>query len=124
MRSLVSYQLAGLVMCGTLLGCGSDDLTACPSDPARVNVTLATQSLPVGSEFQPVATARICGGTEPTPFVGIWRSSNSAVVAVDSLTGRSRAVAVGTAYVVAQYRTPGSVAGGLADSVQVTVRAN
>lgn len=124
MRSLASTRLAGLAMCGTLLGCGSDALTACPSDPARVSVTLATQLLPLGSEFQPVATARICGGTEPTPFAGIWRSSNSAVVAVDSLTGRSRAVAVGTAYVVAQYRTPGSVAGGSADSVQVTVRAN
>lgn len=118
---VITIGFFGLILWGACVNSTSE---VCPSHPARVSVTLTPQSLPLGSEFQPVATARICGGTEPTPFVGIWGSSNSAVVAVDSLTGRSRAVAVGTAYVVAQYRTPGSVAGGLADSVQVTVRAN
>ncbi len=119
--NVITIGFFGLILLGA---CDNSTSEVCLSDPARMSVTLTPQSLALGSELKPVATARICGGTEPTPFVGIWRSSNSAVVAVDSLTGRSRAVAVGTAYVVAQYRTPGSVAGGSADSVQVTVRAN
>lgn len=38
MRSLASYQLAGLVMCGTLLGCGSDALTGGLADSVQVTV--------------------------------------------------------------------------------------
>ncbi|MES2521253.1 MAG: hypothetical protein V4617_01050 [Gemmatimonadota bacterium] len=44
------------------------------------------------------------------------------MAAVDAASGRITAVAIGTAFVHAEYRTSGSITPGTRDSLRVTVR--
>lgn len=76
----------------------------------------------MGEQFTPTVTAVICGGSQPTPFVGRFSTSNAAVARVDSIGGVITGIASGETYVFARYTTGGSPAGGTRDSIRVTVR--
>jgi uncharacterized protein YjdB len=83
-----------------------------------VEVTPTVRSLAVGQEFTANATGVSCGGRSRSEYTVRWESTAPAVASVDSITGRVRALAPGTATIEAREPAPeGSVWGG----VRVTV---
>ncbi|WP_310568646.1 hypothetical protein [Gemmatimonas sp.] len=116
--SLVSAVVAAVVASG----CNNLTDIACPADPARVKISPTSRTMTVGEQFTPTVTAAVCGGTQPTPFVGRFTTTNVAVARVDSVRGVITAVSSGETYVFARYTTDGFPFGGLRDSIRVTVR--
>jgi len=116
-RSLVAV----ITVLVSMTGCSSNN-AVCPTDPPRVVLSPRAQDVSVGQTFTPAATALICAGTEPTPFVGVWRSANPQVASVDANSGRTTGVSRGTTFIYAQYKRQADTPGGLYDSVAVTVR--
>lgn len=74
----------------------------------------------VGETFTPTAQTFVCSGAVPITFAGVWYSSDPAVAAVDSTSGRVTGVKVGTVFVYARHNSVGSLS--LPDSVSVSVR--
>lgn len=103
-------------------GCSNVTEIVCPADPARVKVSPASRTMNVGEQFTPTVTAAVCGGTQPTPFVGRFTAMNQAVARVDSVRGVITGVSSGETYVFARYTIDGSPFGGTRDSIRVTVR--
>ncbi|QJR36980.1 hypothetical protein [Gemmatimonas groenlandica] len=103
-------------------GCNNVTDLVCPADPARVKVSPTSRTMNVGEQFTPTVTAAVCGGTQPTPFVGRFTATNVAVARVDSVRGVITGVASGETYVFARYTTDGFPLGGTRDSIRVTVR--
>lgn len=54
------------------------------------------QSLRVGDAFTPVAAAFTCGGAQLLAEVWVWKTADSTVASVDSLSGRITARSAGT----------------------------
>ncbi|WP_309670380.1 hypothetical protein [Gemmatimonas sp.] len=116
--SIVCSVVAALVASG----CNNATDVVCPADPAQVKVSPTSRTMNMGEQFTPTVTAVICGGSQPTPFVGRFSTSNAAVARVDSIGGVITGIASGETYVFARYTTGGSPAGGTRDSIRVTVR--
>lgn len=102
--------------------CNTATDVVCPTDPPRVSVSPDSRTLNVGEQFRPTVTAAICGGSQQTPFVGRFSTTNALVARVDSIGGVITGVASGEAYVFARYTTDGSPFGGTRDSIRVVVR--
>ena len=116
-----------ILLCSTVaavfaVACNNLTDIACPSDPARVKVSPTSRTMIVGEQFRPTVTAAVCGGSQPTPFVGQFTSANVAVARVDSIGGTITAVSRGETYVFARYTTNGEPLGGNRDSIRVMVQ--
>jgi hypothetical protein len=79
-------------------------LTICDDVLITMRVSPASVTMMVGDSALFTATPPVpgpCVAPLPVPFAVFWRSSNPAVVAVDSATGKSRGVGAGQATVLA-----------------------
>lgn len=96
-----------LLIAAAGLGCDTSSATAIAGlgvgcAPSTVRVSPASFSMVVGDSAHVTATPPSgCGVALPVPFSVFWRSSNTAVVSVDSLGGTVRALAAGQATVIA-----------------------
>jgi hypothetical protein len=84
----------------------------------RFGVVPAERVLGVGETFTATAEAYGCLGSKRLTETWVWRTADTAVVAVDSLAGRITGRAPGVALVGVRGRTYGDVGMG----VRVTVR--
>jgi hypothetical protein len=91
---LLTLWLPGLASCGILLP------TDCTQE-LGVEIRPSERGLRVGEEFTVTATGISCGGRQRFPYAVHWSSTNPAVVRVDSLSGRVRALSAGTARIQA-----------------------
>jgi uncharacterized protein (DUF58 family) len=96
---LITVFVPGLASCGVLVP------TACTQE-LGVEVRPRDQTLSVGREFTATATGVSCGGRQRFPYAVRWHSTDPAVAQVDSLSGRVRALSVGTARI--QAHEPGT----------------
>jgi hypothetical protein len=119
-----SPRRCGIVLLALTLAisCRASDVVVCPADPPRVRITPDALSLAVGQSSSPRARAFVCGGTQEVAWIGRWRSADSAIARIDTLTGLVTARARGTTVVYGQWFGGPNPAGGLYDSVLVTVR--
>ncbi len=120
-KRMVSILLLAVV--ATAAGCAEDVVATCPADAPRVRMSPRSQSVPLGTSYQPVARVFVCGGGREIPFVGVWRSRDTTVARVDSAGGRVSARGRGVTYVWAQYfgMLVSNPNGGTWDSIQITV---
>ena len=107
--------LAVAALCAGLSGCNTP--TVCPSD-LRLHVSPAERTIAVGESFTATAEALGCGGTRRLSEAWVWRVADTAVVRVDSLSGRITGRAPGSAFVEAHGRTYGYLGAGVQDTVQ------
>lgn len=115
-------RVSSVVAAVVLSACNNATGVVCPADPVRVKVSPTSRTMNVGEQLTLTVTAAICGGSQPTPFVGRFSTANAAVARVDSIGGVITGVASGETYVFARCTTGGSPAGGTPDSIRVTVR--
>lgn len=107
MHASVRWVGAGIAMMALLAGCSGGDGTGPSSQVRRVDVTLSSEVLFIGTTGVATAEARDADGALVEGVTPRWRSSSPAIVAVDT-EGVLTAVARGTAVITA---TVGGVAG-------------
>jgi hypothetical protein len=107
-RALPGILLPALILAGALSACSGDDTTQ-PDVPvlSRIDVALASPSLPVGSKTRATAITKDQNGEAMSGAAVTWTATPASVAAVDA-TGEVTALGVGEAEVKA---TSGSVQG-------------
>ena len=120
MRRAIS--LCSVVAAVLATACNNLTDISCTDNSARVKVSPTSRTMIVGEQFKPTVTAAVCGGTQPTPFIGRFSSANRVVARVDSIGGTITGVSIGETYVFARYAIDGAPVGGLRDSIRVMVQ--
>jgi Bacterial Ig-like domain (group 2) len=89
-------RLLVVLPCAVLASCvGLGDCT----DELGISIKPTASTLAVGQTVSPTVRLSSCGGREHFTDAFTWRTADSAVVAVDSLSGRISARAPGVAHV-------------------------
>jgi uncharacterized protein YjdB len=100
------FLLVAAVVCGAC-DTGSGATTAlvskCDFDAHGIVVSPPSVTLTVGDSMLLAASPPTgpCVPSLPVPFAVFWRSSNPAIVKIDSMTGRARGIATGATTVLA-----------------------
>ena len=110
MRSIPGLVVA-IVCLSTQSACG------CNAD-LQQDLNPTERTITVGESFTPSARFLGCSGTEPLADEITWSASDTAIVRVDALSGRTTGVGLGRATVVPSGRRYGRL-----NAVRVTVRA-
>ena len=106
---LLVIWTAGLLAC--------QDTTVCPAD-LRMRVTPAERTIAVGESFTATAEALGCGGTRRLEETWTWGTEDTAVVTVESTSGRITGRAPGAAFVGVRGQRYGSLGAGVRVTVQ------
>lgn len=108
----MSRRSVPIVILGGALatGCGCKTVLRWRLDPAQ-------RTLVVGESFTPTMQFLGCGGTEPLNDVIVWHATDTTIVRVDSLSGRTTGRRVGATDVFPTGRLYGT-----AGAVRVVVR--
>jgi len=89
--------------CDTGSGATTALVSKCDFDAHGITVSPSSVTITVGDSAQLSASppGGPCVPSLPVPFAVFWRSSNQAVVTIDSSTGRTRGVSAGATTVLA-----------------------